>query len=120
MLEKPSFTLEEDEEIKEIALQAALQGEAGYDSVLLSRHLLVNFGLDLMQENPNPVGEIRKAFNYDIALVNAVLEKTRLLMQFFGLDDISKLRQICQERGLGCLFDPESEASKRFGSLLHQ
>jgi hypothetical protein len=53
-------------------------------------------------------------------MIDKILEKTRPLMQFFGTDVISQLSKVYEERGLGNLFDPNPEATKRYGQSLYK
>ncbi len=55
-------------------------------------------------------------FRHEIDIVTEVVEQARIILQVEGRDSMSELDRLSVESGLGSVFDPESEISKRINS----
>lgn len=113
--ENVEFTEKEKEGIAIASRDVAREGEDCIWSIIYARvdmmkHLLRAGSNGVIVDN---VFYTSTQFRHEIDIVTEVIEQAKTILQFKGRDMMSELDRHAIEGGLGSVFDPESEISKR-------
>lgn len=119
---EPEFSEEEKDQIGKMAIALAQTGEDAIFDLVRMRiqfqyvaYISEKKGIALKVQigEEEEVSLTSEEAKHESDVMGEVIRQARVILQMEGKDDLSILDKHYRDAGLGSIFDPESEASKR-------